>query len=91
MMCSDNTEPIKHLCNLNGHFNIVSLQKTLIFLILTKKKDCVLLQYKYFLELNVCYTVQPFEMVECNICLSAKDKPALEFLSVSMLVVCSFK
>lgn len=47
----EDTEPIKHLCNLNGHFNIVSLQETLIFLILTNKKDCVLFpQIQIFLR-----------------------------------------
>lgn len=98
MMCTEDTEPIKHLCNLDGHFNIVSLQESLIFLILTKKKDCVLFhKYEYFLELSVCYTtkrvlystLQPFEMIECNICLSAKDTVSLH-LKFCLLACLSF-
>lgn len=37
-VCTADTEPIKHLCNLKGHLNIVSQQETLIFLILTRRK-----------------------------------------------------
>jgi len=84
-VCMEDTEPIKHLCNLNGHSNNVSQQETLIFLILTRGKIVYFFhRCQYFLEIK---TLQPFEILECNVFIRKKDKLALFCLSACFLSV----